>query len=84
MRIHLKIVGFHDMKINEDICLSDGSIIKDIVDKLSEENEMFKNGMRKNHIVIMKNGVSAGYLQGVDTPLRDGDYLLISPMQFGG
>lgn len=84
MNIHIKIVGFHGIKIDESVSLEDGTAIRDIVDKLSENNEMFRRGMQKNHIVIMKNGVSTDYLQGVDTPLREGDNLLIIPMQFGG
>lgn len=84
MNIHIKIVGFHGIKIDEIVSLEDGTAIRDIVDKLSENNEMFRRGMQKNHIVIMKNGVSTDYLQGVDTPLREGDNLLIIPMQFGG
>lgn len=84
MNIHIKIVGFHGTKIDESVSLEDGTAIRDIVDKLSENNEMFRRGMQKNLIVIMKNGVSTDYLQGVDTLLREGDNLLIIPMQFGG
>ena len=84
MKIHLKIVGFHDIKINEDIGLKDGAVIKDIVGGISDSDERFREGMRKNHVVIMRNGLSIDYLQGLDTPLRDGDNLLLIPMQFGG
>lgn len=84
MKIHIKIVGFHDIRMDQDICLHHGILIKDLVDRLSKDSEMFRTGMEKSHIVIMINGVSTSHLQGTDTPLKDGDDLLMIPMQFGG
>lgn len=85
MRIHIKIVGFWGLpSIDETICLGDDIKIKEVVEKLSYRSELFRRGMMRGHIVIMKNGISIDYLQGTDTVLEEGDSLLIIPMQFGG
>lgn len=85
MKVHLKIVGFCGIKKqNEEVFLEEGTRVKNIIRGLSEEDEMFRKGMEKNYIVIMKNGISIEYLQGIETLLNDGDDLLIMPMQFGG
>ena len=85
MKVHLKIVGFCGIKKqNGEVFLEEGTRVRDIIRGLSEEDEMFQKGMEKNYIVIMKNGISIGHLQGIETLLNDGDDLLIMPMQFGG
>ncbi len=85
MKVHIKIVGFYGMSsANEALCLRDGITIKDITQALSEQNELFRSGLERKLIIIMRNGISIEYLQGLGTEVRDGDNLLIMPMQFGG
>lgn len=85
MKVYIKISGFSGIRsANQTICLKSGDRIRDILETFSNQNEMFRSGLEKNHIVIMKNGVSIEYLQGTDTELNDGDELLIAPMLFGG
>ena len=85
MKIHIKIVGFSGiLSSDKKIYVKDGMRIKEVVERLAHIDELFRKGMMRGHIVIMKNGISINYLQGTDTILEEGDSLLIIPMQFGG
>ena len=55
-----------------------------LCDTPARRGEIFAGGALKPHLVIMLNGVPVQSLQGLSTPLAEGDTLAVFPMMGGG
>ncbi len=65
--------------------LPEGSTVKDALEKVPEEvkEKIFnKDGSIKPPTDIIVNGRSIAFLEGLDTKLRDGDRIVVSPRPF--
>ncbi len=63
--------------------------LKEFIEKLCEKDErireyFFINGEFRGDILILKNGTSINFLNGMETKLRDEDELIILPASAGG
>ena len=76
----------------EEFNLKDGTLLSDLLNKVASKygrpfiNEVYEPGQRelKTNFVVMINGVLMGQLQGVDTPLKDGDKVTFMSLMTGG
>ncbi|PSP56061.1 molybdopterin synthase sulfur carrier subunit [Halobacteriales archaeon QS_1_67_19] len=64
----------------------DGTTVGDVLTDLAEEYDMtlFEDGDLRPQLSIMKNGKDVAHLDGLDTPLDDGDTLSVFPPVAGG
>jgi molybdopterin synthase sulfur carrier subunit len=72
----------------KELPVDTGTTVRDalafVCDSEERRSEIFDGDTLKTHIVIMKNGASIQSLQGLETPLGDGDILSIFPLMGGG
>jgi adenylyltransferase/sulfurtransferase len=63
-----------------------GSALKELVSNYPELKRYFyaDNGRMRNFVNVYLNGEDIRYISGVDTPLKDGDNLMIVPSITGG
>ncbi len=74
------------------IDLPQGSTVEDFVaymkkrwgDKLSPHFIDLQSGIVHPHVRIMVNGQTIHFLKGMETPLQEGDEVLILPLASGG
>jgi sulfur-carrier protein len=73
---------------DKEIPIRAGTTLRDVLSVLCDSpyrrSELFDGDVLKPHIVIMKNGAGIQSLQGLETPLQDGDVLSIFPLMGGG
>ncbi len=68
----------------------DGEItLKEFIEELCKKDErireyFFINGEFRGDLLILKNGTSINFLEGMDTKLKDSDELMILPASAGG
>ncbi|WP_115864046.1 ubiquitin-like small modifier protein 1 [Halorussus litoreus] len=64
----------------------EGTAVGEVLGDLAEEFDMnlFEDGELRQQLSIMKNGKDVVHLDGVDTPLADGDVLSVFPPVAGG
>lgn len=64
----------------------DGTTVGDVLADLTDEHglDLFEDGDLRSQLSIMKNGKDVVHLDGVDTPLSDGDTLSVFPPVAGG
>ncbi len=76
----------------ERVELKDGAIVRDLLIALAgKHGEPFKKAVYdpkdadlKPHYILSVNGVFVTQLNGMDTPLKDGDHILFMPVVTGG
>lgn len=94
MRIHIKLFSFLRELVNrkEDILEVDDKLdVGDLVPLLKErygqkfcDYVISKDGGFQHYIKVMVNGRDIEFLEGLKTPLKDGDILQIIPPVRGG
>ncbi|WP_135828786.1 ubiquitin-like small modifier protein 1 [Halorussus halobius] len=64
----------------------EGTTVGDVLADLADEYDMdlFEDGDLRPQLSIMKNGTDVVHLEGLDTPLDDGDVLSVFPPVAGG
>jgi sulfur-carrier protein len=75
-----------------EIDLPDGSTVQDLLahmlgrwgDKLSPHLLEPASGLLLPHVRVMVNGQTIQFLQGLETPLNEGDEVLFLPLVSGG
>jgi len=74
----IKIAGGHTLELE----LPEGATVRDLLRVLPESVRreiMDENGGLKYPVEVMVNGRRIDFLEGLDTPLKDGDTVHISP-----
>jgi molybdopterin synthase sulfur carrier subunit len=71
-----------------ELAAAAGATVGDALDLLGDtperRRELFAGDALKPHLVVMVNGTPVSSLQGLSTPLQDGDTLAVFPMVGGG
>jgi len=65
----------------------EGTRVGDVLHALEAEFpdlELFEDGTLREYLSIMKNGRDVTHLEGLDTPLADGDTVSVFPPVAGG
>ncbi len=73
-----QIMGKHSIELE----LPDGATVRDVLMKLPKEileNVLNEDGTIKHPAEIAVNGRRIEFLDGLDTKLKDGDQVLVSP-----
>jgi molybdopterin converting factor small subunit len=89
---YLGLVKTYTKKSQDDIELNQDAKLVDLLEKLSNSfgkpfnPEIYDPAKRdvKAMFTVMVNGIIMGQLSGVETPLRDGDSIIIMPLMTGG
>ncbi|MBW2029395.1 MAG: MoaD/ThiS family protein [Deltaproteobacteria bacterium] len=73
-------------RARQDITLGDGARLRDLLEDLFlAHGEAFRKTLDLgNSHVILVNGQHHGILQGMETPLKDGDRVVFLPVTMGG
>ncbi len=70
------------------LILPDGASVRSLLEALADSprrhEELFAGGTLKPLVIVMKNGTSVNSLQGLDTPLAEGDTVAVFPFITGG
>ncbi len=65
-----------------------GATIRGMLEALADSprrrDELFAGTALKPLVIVMKNGTAIGSLQGLDTPLAEGDVIAVFPFLDGG
>jgi molybdopterin synthase sulfur carrier subunit len=66
--------------------MSDGARLVDLIEHLGEEyGDSFRRELSNtSHLQILINGQEHTFLGGMETPLKDGDTVVLLPPIFGG
>ncbi len=71
-----------------DLAVAAGATVGDalalLADTPERRRELFSGDGLKPHLVVMVDGAPVSSLQGLSTPLQDGDTLAVFPMVGGG
>ena len=81
-----------EVKFPEQIELSKGDSIRDLLIKLAEKHgQAFKNAIYepgssdlKSNVILTVNGLLLNQLNGIETKIKDGDRLTFMPIVSGG
>jgi molybdopterin synthase sulfur carrier subunit len=92
MEIHLRLFGLGEQaagRTESTMHLVRGSTVGSLMAALRTEGSYlsahFKEfAVAEDRLLILVNGRSVHILQGLDTPLADGDQVTIMPKAFGG
>lgn len=95
VKVTVKYLGFiRNMlsKRTEELELHDGTILKELLSKLSErygddfKKHVYESGQKdvKYGFVVTVNGVLMDQLHGVETPLKNGDHVILMSLMSGG
>ncbi len=91
MRVKVRsFAGFrHIVGKERDVELMEGEKIGDLLQALSSAHEelralLFDQNRLKEDVNILVNGKNAAALQGLQTPLADGDEVAVFPAAIGG
>lgn len=76
----------------EEIELEDGSLVRDLLILLAKKHgEAFKKAVYesggvdlKSNFILMVNGLLLNQLKGIETPLKEGDRVVLMPIVSGG
>lgn len=70
------------------LVLPDGADVRILLEALADtprrREELFAGDALKPLVIVMKNGTSINSLQGLDTPLAEGDTVAVFPFITGG
>jgi MoaD family protein len=93
VKVHyISLVKSYTNKSQEEINLPNGSILSELLDQISEiygkqfQDEVYnpiKKEMKSTY-VTMVNGVLMDQLQGIKTPLKNGDNIILMSLMTGG
>jgi molybdopterin synthase sulfur carrier subunit len=95
MEIHLRLFGLGEKaagRTDSTMHLNRGDTVGSLVETLRAKVSYlsahpafdFAQGRAEDRLLILVNGRSVHILQGLDTPLADGDRVTIMPKAFGG
>ena len=92
MEIHLRLFGLGEQaagRIENTMHLVRGSTVGSLMEALRTEGSYLSARLKEfavteDRLLILVNGRSVHILQGLDTPLTDGDRVTIMPKAFGG
>jgi molybdopterin synthase sulfur carrier subunit len=95
--VHLRLLGFGKSASRTDagrdgdrrLSLATPAMVATLLDQLSGELERLSPGgvpagVDAERLLIIVNGRNVHHLQGLDTPLADGDRIAIMPPLLGG
>ncbi len=72
----------------KDLPLPEGAPVRSLLDAIADSPrrraELFAGDELKPLVIVMKNATSINSLQGLDTPLADGDIIAVFPFMTGG
>ncbi len=89
---YLGLVKTYTNKGQDDIELSEGAVLGDLLGKLAKvfgkpfDAEIYDPAKHEVRAMftVMVNGVIIGQLSGVDTKLKEGDGVIVMPLMTGG
>lgn len=94
MKVKVKLFGLLKRAFESDnilVKLTEPSKLKDLINKIVEESPLLKNMLLdpelmdpRPHTIILVNGVEISALNGLETPLKDGDEIVLIPVIHGG
>ena len=96
MKVTVEYLGYMKQTLNmeqgERVELRDGALIRDLLTALAEKHgDPFRKAVyepndteMKPHYILAVNGVFLTQLDGVETPLKDGDRAVLMPVVTGG
>ena len=95
MKVKVQYLGFirNLVKRSEDeVELEEGASLSVVLDKIAGlygrpfKKEFYEPGLKdvKMGFVVTVNGILMGQLHGVDTPLNDGDNIILMSLMSGG
>ena len=95
MKVKVQYLGFirNLVKTSEDeVELEEGASLSVVLDKIAGlygrpfKKEFYEPGLKdvKMGFVVTVNGILMGQLHGVDTPLNDGDNIILMSLMSGG
>lgn len=64
--------------------VSVGTVLSEIVEENPDVELFDEDGSVRSFVSVMKNGREVTYLEGLETPLEDGDVLSVFPPVAGG
>ena len=93
IKVHyISLVKSYTNKSKDEITLNEGSTIANLLDQIANTygkqfaNEVYNPSKKemKSTFVAMINGVLMDQLQGINTPLKDGDNIILMSLMTGG
>ena len=92
MEIYLRLFGLGEQaagRTDSTMHLSRGDTVGSLVEALRTEGSYLsaylkESAVAEDRLLVLVNGRSVHILQGLDTPLTDGDRVTIMPKAFGG
>ena len=88
MRVRVRLLGSlrsSNTRGGAEFGLPDGSNLKNLINKITEQYPEVAGSLRSTAgNLILVNGVEAGNLNGMDTPLNDGSEVVLVPVAHGG
>lgn len=89
---YLGLVKTYTKKGQDEVEFPEGAALADLLGKLAKtfskpfDAEVYDPVKRevKPMFTVMVNGIIIGQLKGVDTPLKEGDTVIIMPLMTGG
>jgi MoaD family protein len=93
VKVHyISLVKSYTNKSQEEITLNDNATITELLDQISKTygkqftTEVYDSNKKemKSTFVAMVNGVLMDQLKGVNTPLKDGDSVILMSLMTGG
>ena len=95
MQVKVHYIGLIKSYTNtsqDEFTLSNGTLLSELLDKIAEDyGKQFKkevydpiNKEMKTSFVVMVNGVLMDQLKGINTPLKEGDTIILMSLMTGG
>jgi molybdopterin converting factor small subunit len=95
MKVKVQYLGFIKNLINrseDEFDLEEGASLSEVLNRIAGiygkpfQKEVYEPGLKdvKMGFVVTVNGVLMGQLQGVDTPLNNGDNIILMTLMSGG
>jgi sulfur-carrier protein len=89
---YLGLVKTYTNKSQEEFTLQEGTLLSELLNKIAASfgkqfiKEIFEPGQKdiKPMFTLMINGIVIGQLKGIETPLKDGDNVVLMPLMTGG